>query len=342
MTRRDFLFTQKPRLVLSIDDYPDERRALAKTLGSHVNKRSLTVLPGPSYRCRTMGPESKSRAVWEQMSDEVWATVFPYFKPPQEDDFYHSYLDRLGGYKQSWFLGLPLVCKKFHLVFARNPQLCSNLLLNNQRTNRHLVGLLDWVTRHSASITRVASSCGSPCLEAVLAVMQQQKSGLHRITVEVANDHTLSLFAAFRTLTQCTFLKPPENLSLKALEVLPSLTTLNVCEAYVSGIEALLHLKSLDVYKSKVECAHNFQSVTSLLHMDVSSSTVLHFHDRGILACTRLQSLECQVGSILASDPAFSFSMDSDVQIPRGFTDLTALASLSISGRGQPEDTSLE
>lgn len=172
--------------------------------------------------------------------------------------------------------------------------------------------------------------------------MQQQKSGLHKITVEVANDHTLSLLAAFRTLTQCTFLKPPENLSLKALEVLPSLTTLNVCEANVSGIEALPHLKSLVVYKSKVECAHNFQSVTSLLHMDVSSSTVLHFHDRGILACTRLQSLECQVGSILASDPRFSFSMDSDVQIPVGFTDLTALASLSISGRGQPEDTSLE
>lgn len=273
--------------------------------------------------------QTRSRAVWEQMPDEVWATILSCLKPEQEEGLHH--------YHQSWFLSLPIVCKKFHSVFEGNPHLCPNLRLHNQRTSQHFAQLLTWVRGRASHLTHLAAYCGIPCLEAVLAVMQPQ-SCLDTICVEAPSMHTLSHLAAFKTLTQCVLLTPPSLLSLRAMEALPDLTTIKLVQAHVADIEALAHLTALHFHSSQTVCKHSFRSATSLLSLDLKHASIDRFHDHGVLACTRLLSFKCQESSMEAYVRFYSLAVHSagPLMSPKNLVHLTALTRLMLCGAVMP------
>lgn len=278
--------------------------------------------------------QASSHAVWDQMSDEVWCTILSCLKPQLEDT--HDYRrHRLETHNQSWFLSLQSVCKKFYRVFESNPQLCSNLRLDKQRRSWHFVQLLNWSRRHIPSITCLAATCGSPCLDTAY--------------VELPNGHTLSLLAAFRNLTHCILFRPraltggsSQVLSQAPLEDLPSLTILKVIEAGVTDIEALAHLTALDLKRSRISCRHNFRSVTSLSRLHLDHATILQFHDRGVLACTRLLSLTCQEAFVEAVDVPCCLIVKSDdhLMLPHSLVELTALTRLTLCGAVMPQQQS--
>lgn len=281
-------------------------------------------------------------ATWEHVSDEVLATVLSCLKPQLErtrasDD----HQGRLDYYNQSWFLSLPLVCKTFYRVFESNPQLRSNLCLDKQHNSQRFVQLLSWVRGRNSCITHISASSDTPYLDAVLAVIQPD-SCLDSVCVEVATDHVISLLASFRTLTHCTFLKPAY-LSLKALEALPKLTTLKLIQAtYVTDLEALAHLTALHMHSSRSTCKHNFQSVTTLLRLEVEFSFTRRFHDCGVLACSHLLSLKVRHAYVEAVDCSCSVIVTPGTKLilPNHLAGLSALTQLTLCGAVLPDPQS--
>lgn len=282
--------------------------------------------------------QPKSRAVWEQLPDDMWAAIFTCFKTSSAGQA-STFEDNLLSYDQPRFLSLQLVCRRFRNIYTRHSRVCSKLFLDRRQTGQHIAVLLEGVRNHISALTRVAASCGSPCVEAVLAVMQGQ-SMLDRVYVYAASSHVIFLLATFRTLTQCTLSGPRSSFSsinVRPLETLPNLTRLTLRTAIVSGVKALPHLTALTLEGGRTTCSHHSRCVTSLVHLTVSNACVLDFHMHGVLACTRLQSLIVQQGLVQAGRTDSCVSLFNPVFITTGLTELRALTTLVIQGRLKPQ-----
>lgn len=78
-------------------------------------------------------------------------------------------------------------------------------------------------------------------------------------------------------------------------------------------------------------CGADCRSASSLRHLDVESSTIEAFHERGVSACCSLKTLWCQTRAISAVDPLEDLTCNDDnVRVPTGLSALTALTQLTV------------
>ena len=121
-------------------------------------------------------------------------------------------------------------------------------------------------------------------------------------------------------------------LDLHPLQELSRLTHLDLRRGSFRGIEVAAHLTALDLSYSTVVCEQGCSFVTSLLHLTMCYVEVANFHQKGLPACSCLQSFKCKTSDVRAVDAAevLLCSAEADLCIPSSMTSLTALTQLAI------------
>ena len=131
-------------------------------------------------------------------------------------------------------------------------------------------------------------------------------------------------------ITTCTLHLPASQpLSLQALQALPHLQCLALHSGLYCDIDAAEHLTSLSMTRAQAECTHSCLCVTSLVQLELESSTIIGLHANGLAACSCLEALRCMSSDICASDQAAAVDRQ-EVQICASISSLTGLTKLKL------------
>ena len=242
-------------------------------------------------------------------------------------------------YDQSWFLELPTVCRSFKFVFDSYPELQGLLVLDSDFDKDNLSFLQQWVTKRCKSLKHFVAATDSPTRDQILDLLQRHTNNLTAISLRHVTQHSMTLLSAFVSITYCTLCEPSEGLlSLQGLCQLSHLTdlTLEMCE--VSDLDAAKHLTYLQMFCCSGICSQPASCASSLLHLELVSSSVSHFDPRGIAGCSSLQSLQFGNSSMDAYDPDEGFHLiDDTVCEPSNLSRLTALTELTLDFRNEAQ-----
>ena len=128
------------------------------------------------------------------------------------------------------------------------------------------------------------------------------------------------LLSGFQTITKLVVQHDGalSALDLYHLKDLPELTHLDLQHGSFEGIEVAEHLTALDLSYTTVVCEQGCSFVTSLVHLTMCHAEMDNFHQKGLPACSRLQSFTCEGSGVSAVDAAevLICSRDADLTIP--------------------------
>ena len=272
----------------------------------------------------------KTEGLWNHLSTELWGCIFSHVRFDMDSG---DWL-RVGSTEevsQAALFNLRTVCRKFNAVFEQHPLLYCDMFLGKYITACHSPSLIRWLQSHGRCVQNLATACGSPSLDVVLATLFLQGSCLQRASLENASETSLPLLAMCTTVTRCHLNLPVKGLDLQVLSVLPNLASLTILEGQVSNLNALAHLTHLGMYHCFATCNADCRSCGSLLSLKVYDSTIERFHEQGITACNCLMSLWCRYGDIQAVHPSQRLTFNDDsVHMPESWSALTALTELNV------------
>ena len=255
----------------------------------------------------------KIQAKWTQLSRELWSRILALAQPDNDPRSAYCLSPFRADVQQ--FYELRLVCKLFDSIFREHPYFESILCLRDDLGVDNLSGLLHWMTKHGISTQTLVPSSGSSFTEAALTALyyqqcQNSSSALETFCAiapeEHMSDRALLLLQPLSTLISCTLNlgggRQSPAFSLKALKSLSFLTNLCLSAGNFVEIDSAQHLTHLNISHSKAVCYASPPCVTSLIELEVSSSVVDTFHQKGVFACTKLEVLVCAKSCIQASD----------------------------------------
>ena len=279
-----------------------------------------------------MQPELWQQAQWLHLPVNLWAQVFTALKPVG-----FAAAETWQGFHQ-----LRTVCQAFDATFKQHSDLYSDVIV---RDHHHLSSLKAWMRCYSSSIKNLIVLKPSPWLEAILAALQTTHSCLETLfVVGPVQTAAVDLLPGFQSITKLMVHDHGayRSLDLNPLKELPQLTHLDLQQGCFNGIEVAEHLTALDLYHATVVCEQGCSFVTSLLHLTMWYTEVANFHQKGLPACSCLQSLTCQDSEILAveADEGLICSDETELSIPSNMTALTALTQFAI-GMESCEDGSM-
>ena len=262
----------------------------------------------------------QQQAQWSHLPLNLWARVFTDMKPvgfaPAENSLaFHQ---------------LRTVCSAFNATFKQHDDLYSDIIVRDHK-DRHLSSLAAWICCHSSSIRNLTVLMPSPWLEAIFVALQSpHHSCLETLFIVGPVPATaMHLLPSFQSITKLVVHDHETPLlDLHPLKDLPQLTHLDLQQ----GIEVAEHLTALDLYQTRVVCEQGCSFVTSLVHLTMWYAALAGFHQKGLPACSCLQSLTCRDGDISAVDAneGLLCSSDTELSIPSSMTALTALTKLAI------------
>lgn len=232
------------------------------------------------------------------------------------------------------FHQLRTVCSAFNATFKQHDDLYSDVIVRDHK-DRHLSSLAAWICCHSSSIRNLTVLMPSPWLEAILVALQSpHHSCLETLFIVGPVPATaMHLLPSFQSITKL-MVHDDETplLDLHPLKDLPQLTHLDLEQGSFKGIEVAEHLTALDLYQTTVVCEQGCSFVTSLVHLTMWYAQLAGFHQKGLPACSCLQSLTCRDGDISAVDADEGLNCSSEIElcIPSSMTALTALTKLAI------------
>ena len=236
---------------------------------------------------------------------------------------------------QSWFLELPTVCRSFKFVFDSYLELQGLLVLDSDLDSDNLSFLKQWVTKRCKSLKHFVAATDSPTRDPILDLLQRHTNNLTAISLQHVTQHSMTLLSAFMSVTYCTLCEPSEELlSLQGLCQLSHLTALTLEMCDVSDLDAAKHLTYLQMFCCSGICSQPASCASSLLHLELVSSSVSQFDPRGIAGCSSLQSLQFGNTSMDACDPDEGFYLiDETVCEPSNLSRMTALTELTLDFR---------
>lgn len=290
--------------------------------------------------------QMRPQADWAQLSSELWMDIFSRLKLDSNDYGILTVLDLSQEFQD--FIELATVCRKFEYVLKHGPNLHSVMYMKPVYDDPDLPGMFKWMQLYGKSVQRLVARCGSPYIESALGALlsHQHVVGTADLTsvylspgangpYERLHDSVLVLLTKFSCLTACTldmdslFAGPQQyEFNLCALEALPHLVRLELCNGKFVGLDYALHLTYLDLQTSQVECYGDCEFATSLVELHLVDMVRLeNFHSQGVCACCSLQELECVQSCVLAGTPTESLSSlkDQEHHIPDSLSQLTSL-----------------
>ena len=238
---------------------------------------------------------------------------------------------------ENWlaFHQLRTVCSAFNATFKQHDDLYSDVIVRDHK-DCHLSSLAAWICCHSSSIRNLTVLMPSPWLEAILVALQSPHlSCLETLFIVGPVPATaMHLLPSFQSITKLVVYNHGTHplLDLHPLKELPQLTRLDLQQGFFKGIEVAEHLTALDLYQTSVVCEQGCSFVTSLIHLTMWYADLAGFHQKGLPACSCLQSLTCPDGDISAvdADEGLNCSSESDLSTPSTMTALTSLTKLTI------------
>lgn len=237
------------------------------------------------------------------------------------------------------------VSQKFLRIFEHTPSLFSTLLLHNNFSGLQLQGMTRWIHKHGNTVATLVAHTKSFWLDIALGNLLSSnlpasllpplgQACLH--DVGPATVRTLSYFSGLTRLELQVPLPDQgasgrQNLDLYCLQALPHLVHLQLQNGRCLHLETLNHLTSLNAMNCHVFCDVDGGFVSSLQSLTVHESHVWRFHVNGLLACSRLKSLQLHSGYVRADNPydhmAFSRTV---LVVPHSLSALTSLTALSL------------
>ena len=241
--------------------------------------------------------------------------------------------------------------RRFSQTFRQYPLLNQSLQVCGPLPLQHLSTLLHWTHQHAGSIEKVLFSReSSSCQEVVLGVRIAARSPLLALFLwaQSLSGTTLSLLPSFLSLTRCGFNSVRGDwLDLMPLQALPTLRDLCLQgPGTFTGLHLLPHLTTLTLQDGFVGHVDDpsYSCLSTLRHLDLTSSALYGLDSRGLIACTALEVLYCDDCTLDAWDQLDALLFRSDIQFdttyfPAAMTALTRLTQLALNiglhGQGQ-------
>ncbi len=249
------------------------------------------------------------------------------------------------------FQRLRLVSRRFSQTFRQYPLLNQSLLVCGPLPLQQLSTLLHWTHKHAGSIEKVVFAReSSSCQDVVLGVLVAARTPVLSLSLWAPSlsKSVQSLLPSFSSLTCCGFNSARSNvLDLMPMQALPSLTDLCLQGlGLFTGLHLLPHLTSLtleDTVVGHVETP-SYSCLSTLRHLDLTSSDLYGLDDKGLVACKALETLYCDDCTVGARDKSqallFRTNSQSDTTyFPAAMTKLTLLTQLELDigrhGQGQ-------
>ena len=240
------------------------------------------------------------------------------------------------------FQRLRLVSRRFSQTFRQYPLLNQSLLVCGPLPLQQLSTLLHWTHKHAGSIEKVVFAReSSSCQDVVLAVLVAARTPVLSLSLWAPSlsGTVRSLLPSFSSLTRCGFNSARGDvLDLMPLQALPSLTDLCLQgPGLFTGLHLLPHLTSLTLEDTVVGRVENpsYSCLSTLRHLDLTSSALYGLDSEGLVACKALESLYCDDCIVGARDEAQALLFRSDVQFdttyfPAAMTTLTLLTQIEL------------
>ena len=303
---------------------------------SHVICCSLRTLALSFRKDKSKGNHLPTVTV-DQLPLEVWARVFEHLRPDSKNAVAGEQGQQARAQEvaklmadQACFHQLKLVCCKFRDVFSEHPEL-SNEITISKPSDTFVPSILLWIQRWRSSICNFQAFSGVQHHELVLGALACCSSSLGSVFLTNAPAAAVSALPAFNSLKRCDF-DDQNQLSLSALQALPSLEELYLSAGDYSSVPSAGQLTMLWVQEANVEFSRASMEDISLKYLVLYSCELTGLHDSGLTACKALTDLEI-------ADAAFTAGFESDIlqvginlvaSVPAKISELTCLTTLDI------------
>ena len=269
-----------------------------------------------------MALTGRSHVDWLSFPPEFWGYIFSRLQPVNK-----NIIDKksLSNFSVAPFYELSLVCKAFNQIFWTDLKLHTGLCLNKRQGISSLASLVTWLCKDQARIHTLVIDCDQEWQPATLAVLL----GAFVTTIRLANASipALEMLTQFQNITQCVIsVSRATNLGLP-LKALPNLASLTLDDGDFTGVEHAVSLTSLTLRESCISCSGPCTFRTSLLELQLKSSTLCVYHGHGLGEFCRLQYLRCIQSLVGGIDTEF-FDLRDEVIPPPTMSLLTALTKL--------------
>lgn len=275
---------------------------------------------------------------------EVWARVFSHLEPTPGDPQYDLYTTAVKAQASLW--QLPLVCTTFRTVFKTHPKLGHKVFLPKGEKQKYpsstlTASLVGWLKAWAEVIQSFELHCWSVDLHQYLRALSHPSTTMTHIVVKPRGSAEACLLSSFTALTSCCLRSAYKgkygSLDLTPLQGLCSLTKLTLQNGRFSNLSAASHLTELDLGYATVTSASSCALVSCLVKIRTHGSSVDKLHEKGLLACTALQSFRIlDTCEFLAAEVADCFTICSsfpDAFVPANFSSLVCLTELSLSAQ---------
>lgn len=244
---------------------------------------------------------------------DVWVNILGRLAIQSIEELSPSYYRKLPQHVQTQAhrLHLQLVCRMFRNILQQHAQLSQQLVLSQRFDSESLPSFKLWLERHGKAVQDVAYNKRA-LQEEVFEHLSVFSPGLARIIVASCSPAAVKLLPSFRGMVVCEI--QGAQLNINALQSLESLLFLNLTEGWFRAAALPPNLTEL-----KLRYAHVFAGISCSCVTSLKGLTVIHSHLRGLgpqglMACTRLDALRCEFGTIVTTASAFDDSAFSTVQ----------------------------
>ena len=184
---------------------------------------------------------------------------------------------------------LKLVCKQFKDLHASHPELVQRVYLGDEISARRLPSLLTWLQQSKPSVQLFQSTCGSPLVDAVLAVLTALKHSMKMFFVCHVSTSSVSILAMFTNLEKCSLGHDDvHELDLTPLGQLSRLSRLTLQGCY-RQLQHLAGLTQLECIDAKVWDLQEF--ALTLQELVIHDSFLCDIHAQGLSTYTALTQL---------------------------------------------------
>jgi len=231
------------------------------------------------------------------LPDELWVKIMSYVAPEHDLELPLESLAQ----DQRNLLRMRSVCSTLNKLFLEFPKLSSCLILESPVCTP---SLLAWLRCHSCCVeTVMIEYLNEYAMEMVLGALMTQPQQLKSLTLGPCQESDLRMAACFSSLATLGLSAddPSDDFDISALQALPHLNTLSLCngEYYTSELPEGLLTLLLD--HANLELGEPATCVVPLQKLRVVFSHFSRDHKDGILAYTTLQELHLYNGSIAGS-----------------------------------------
>ena len=267
------------------------------------------------------------------LTPELWAKVFAHLQ--ELPDTISPFDDPDQKQNQAEVHQLKLVCKHFRDICVTDPTLVQRVYLDTGFSARALPSLLGWLEKSKSSVQIFQSTCYSPLIDAVLAVLASSEPSIRMVDVCNVSACSISLVAMFTRLEKCGLChENTEELDLAPLEGLPRLSHL-ILQGEYKQLNHLAGLTRLECHDAKVSGVQEFPP--TLQHLALQHSTLLDMHTQGLPACTALTHLKLWTSRLEDNNGQVYLKADLSL-IPTDIGLLTKLHTLSLGSASYAEE----